>query len=218
MAPSSVERTVVELKATVDKGSSEYLDVWFQYGIGRSLNKKSQGDSVEKTRASVYSEKVFNLKSDTSYSYRVVAEDQNGNRQYGDTRTFVTPAGATTVSFSGQPLVEIEGATNIRTTSAELKGFVSMNDYDEGKLFFVYGPDLGDLRDVEDEDTYEDIIVVRGSGVQKLMVNDEFSGRDIITKRISGFTKAAKNYYSVCVEYTKGIKCSDVGSFVTPNK
>jgi hypothetical protein len=221
LSPLSVDRTVVELQAEVDKGSSKFAETWFQYGKNKQLNKKTQTEEITATRRLKISDKIFNLEPDTKYSYRVVVEDQKGNRQYGKTRTLFTPDSAMTVSFTGRPLVETEGVEEIRSTSAELKGFVSMNDYEDGLLFFVYGTSLRDINDVEDYDTYEEVRVVRGE-MNKAKTRDRelFNGRDVVRLRVSGLQRATKNYYRVCVEYRDGgdaIRCGDSQSFVTSN-
>ena len=219
MSPLSVGRSTAKLFAEVDKGSAEKAEVWFQYGTGESLNKNTKSTRVISTRKVSYKEEAQNLKSDTKYSYRVVIEDEDGYRQYGQVRTFTTPSSATVVSFSGSPLVETNGVVNITSYSAELSGFVSMNDFDEGILFFTYGSDIGDINDVEDYDTFEEIPTKRGV-TGKQITDKEFTGRDIVKQRVSGFKRATKYYYNVCVEYRDGrskIRCSETESFVTLN-
>ncbi len=218
-APISIQHNTVELSGFVDRGSAKSAEVWFQYGKGNSLNKNTSSEIMTNLRKASYTEEAFDLEPGTKYSYRVVIEDEDGYRQYGEVRSFTTPSAATTVSFTGRPFVETGGVINIGTGSGEIKGFVSMNDYEEGVLFFTYGLDSGRVKDAEDYDTYEEIPIERGV-YGKTVVEDEFRGRDIVKLRIWNLNPATKYYYNVCVEYRDGgrkIRCGDAESFVTLN-
>lgn len=164
---------------------------------------------------------IDTLKSNTKYTYRLVAEDDKGYRHYSQTRTFTTIAPARTESFSGVPGVDTEGVTEISSNGATIEGFVTLNDYNEGQVFFMYGTDRTRVNDIEDYETYDDVSVSSDSLV-KIMTEADFYGRDTVTQKISSLKAASTYYYRVCLAYDdkkKGdiLSCGDVESFSTAN-
>ncbi|MCB9811056.1 MAG: hypothetical protein H6779_04490 [Candidatus Nomurabacteria bacterium] len=223
-AASAVGRTTAELQAEANKGSSGTALVWFEYGVGNSLNKDS--DKVEVnynyTRQTAYKIRISDLKPDTRYSYRAVIEDEDGNIVLGQIRTLTTVKPAATLSFIGQPVVESEGVEKVTRSSADVKVFVSMNDYDNGTVFYVYSKDRSSLTDLEDDyDNYDDIPTARGANLIKQKTRGEVNERTTVTGKISRLTQATKFYYRACVEYEYRsdlvFRCSDIESFVTAN-
>lgn len=227
MAPFGVGRNTAELQTEVDKGSSKFAQVYFEYGIDSYLNDKSDKTKIanDYSYQDVYKIRITDLNSDTLYSYRAVTEDEDGNVIYGKIRTFTTVREASETSFSGQPVIESEGITNITSYGAEVKSFVSMNDYDNGNVFIVYSKDRAHLSDVEDYDTFDEVEAATydNEGLIKQIINQNVSERTTVTASIYyGLEKATKYYYRSCVEYvyrnnSKTITCSDAESFITAN-
>ena len=220
-APTSISRTEATLKATADKGGSTVLEVWFEYGVGTSLNKKVTLPNITKAKVQNLSTILTDLKSDTKYSFRIVTEDDDGNRQYGQTRTFTTISSANTQSFNGEPSAETEGSKSISSNSATIQGFVSMNDYSLGNVFFVYGTSRSLVSDAEDYNTYAAIPVSKGL-LSKKSVNAKFTGRNTVTTSASSLVNATTHYYRVCVEYadtgeSPELECGQIESFTTLN-
>ncbi len=223
LPPTSVSRTRATLKGEVDKGGSAYLDVWFQYGEGSSLSRTEDVPQIIKGGRQAIVLELDDLDEDTTYSYRIVAEDERGYRQYGQTRTFTTIASASTQSFNGRPAAETEDVMNIRASSADVQGFVSMNDYLQGIAFFVYGSDRGDVEEAEDYDSFKDI-PISAAIVNKKSVNNKFTGRNTVKTGIGGLSPATRYYYRACVEYyfddeldNPRLQCGAVESFTTLN-
>ncbi|MEZ4104637.1 MAG: hypothetical protein R3B60_05135 [Candidatus Paceibacterota bacterium] len=229
IAPSAVGRTTAELQAKTDPGSSDEAWLWFEYGVGNNLNKKSDDVKLSSNRYYSYRNTVgdkiivTDLKPNTKYSYRAIMEDQDGYLVVGEVRSFETVAKALTQSFYGLPKAETEGVTKVLSTSAEIRGFISMNDHTEGTGFVIYGTDYSDVNDVEDDyETFAEIKATR-DGLNKLSSRDELVERNTVTFSIRSLSRATKYYYSVCVEYEEDrgndlrITCSGVESFVTAN-
>ncbi len=221
LAPTSISRNNATLKGTVDKGGSTMAEVWFEYGTGSSLSKKIYLPDLTKTGIQPQTIAVTDLLSDTNYSFRIAAEDKDGNRQYGQTRTFTTVSSANTMSFNGRPSAETEGSSAITATGASIQGFVTMNDYSLGNVFFVYGSDRNQVVDAEDFDSLAQIPVAAGL-VAKKSANAKFTGRNTVKLTASGLARGTKNYYRICVEYTDTNKspylsCGEVESFTTLN-
>jgi hypothetical protein len=149
----------------------------------------------------------------------MVIEDERGYRQYGQTLSFTTVNEAQTQSFSGRPVAETEGVKAITNASAELSSFISMNDYDNGYVFVVYGTNLSILNDIEDYETYAEIPKLKGTIKSK--VKEGFAGRDRLSLKINKLKSATRYYYRSCVQYGKTgnrvFKCGDVETFMTLN-
>jgi hypothetical protein len=168
-----------------------------------------------------FSALIEDLEPDTKYTYRLVAEDEKGYRHYSQTRTFTTVAEAQEQSFSGTPAVDTESVEKIDRSSATISGFVTLNDYDEGKVFFMYGTDRKRVDEIEDFDTYAEVSVL-GSSLNKVLIKEEFIGRDTVYYNLSGLKVATQYFYRACLEYDDERKgdsliCGEVESFVTQN-
>jgi len=223
LAPTAISRNAATLKAEVDKGGSDYLDVWFEYGEDVD-DDRSKSQTVTQPQRQSITAVIDDLDDDTDYEFRIVAEDEDGNRRYGETRTFTTISRANTQSFSGRPVAETEGAKNISAYGAEIEGFISMNDYKEGYAFMVFGSSRSDVENAEDYASYNDI-PISGVIVNKVSVNSQFTGRNTIRTSAYGLRAATKYYYRVCVQYYEDeddktdpeLHCGEVASFTTLN-
>ncbi len=117
------------------------------------------------------------------------------------------------------PDVETDSATDIDDDSAELRGDVDMNDYDGGRVFFVWGQDEDDVEDVEEEDSYSDIDE-SGDDLQKESVDNDFDGNDSFELNIYNLDDNTDYYFRICVEYEDNgnndtLECGDVEDFET---
>lgn len=219
-APSSISRTNATLNAEVDKGGSDSLDVWFEYGAGGNLTSRSSSETITYSGRRTVEFAIDRLNSNTTYNYRIVAEDENGNRHYGQIRSFDTVTYAATQNFSGSPTAETEGARSISSRGAYIGGFVSMNDYDDGVVFFAYGRYRSDVNNVTDYDSYDEITTSYDDEFYKSYRRYSFNGRNTVEDSASGLKNATTYYYRVCVEYNKRnpkLRCGQVESFTTLN-
>jgi hypothetical protein len=154
----AVGRTSAELQAKVDKGSSPTADLYFQYGEGGKLDKKSESVEVKATKESLLKARVSDLKPGTKYSYRAVMRDQNGNLLFGETKTLTTIGQASSVStFTGAPTVENESISKVTASGAEVKIFVNMNDYDIGRAYLVWSANKADVQAASKYKNFDDI-------------------------------------------------------------
>ncbi len=223
MAPTSVDRERATLRGEVDKGGSEYLDVWFQYGVGNNLNRQANLSPVTREGRQAVSVQIDDLRDNTMYSFRLVAEDERGNRHLGQVRTFTTIAPASVQTFSGRPTAETEGSTNIQAAAATVNGFVSMNDYGVGNVFFVFGTSRSAVANATDYDSFREIPVSAGV-IMKRSVNAKFTGRNSVRIGLSSLRRATQYHYRVCVEYSErddgvnpALRCGQIESFTTLN-
>jgi len=220
LSPLSVERTKATLVGEFDKGGSDVIETWFQYGTGNVLSRSTSPITQTQVGKRVSSQVISDLSPGTTYVYRAMAEDKNGNRLAGDVRTFATVATAATLTFTGRPIAETDGIAAVKSTAATLKGFVSMNDYETGRVFFVYGTSRRLIQEAENATSFEGISVVKGER-NKRVANAKFSGRTTVNLNVSGLNRATVQYYRVCVDYSVRsevtMRCGKVESFVTLN-
>ncbi len=222
MAASAVGRNTAELQAKIDKGSSKYAELFFQYGTGNSLNLSSERFNFTGAREAAQKIRITNINPGTTYNYRAVLEDEGGDVIYGEIRSFTTVRQALTSTSASRPVVETEGVINITANTAEVKSFINMNNYDAGTVFYVKSLNSSDVSRINNYDNYDAIPIVRGESLTKQIVAKDVKERTTISGRISGMVKATKYYYRACVEYldsrdNKNIACSNVESFVTTN-
>jgi hypothetical protein len=80
---------------------------------------------------------VENLRSNTTYYFRACGEDKNGNEVEGSVKSFRTDKKEEISEEDAK--VYTNSASNIQKYSAQLNGYVNINDTKNGKVYFVYG-------------------------------------------------------------------------------
>ena len=119
-----------------------------------------------------------------------------------------------------EPDVETESARDIDDDSAELRGEVDMNDFNNGLVFFVYGEDEDQVEEIKDEyDEYRDIDE-DGDDLQKFIVDRDLDDDENYRRVVSGLDEDTDYYFQICVEYEDDdddevIICGGVEEFKT---
>ncbi|NIM12420.1 MAG: hypothetical protein GTO45_09925 [Candidatus Aminicenantes bacterium] len=133
-AATAVSSSGATLKGTVN-AKNDSTTVTFQYGTDTNY-----GSSVTAAQSPVagisntpVSAVLTGLTSNTTYHYRVVAQNSFGTT-YGSDRTFFTA--------SAVPTATTQAASNIGSTSATLNGLVNANN-NSTTVTFEFGPDTG---------------------------------------------------------------------------
>lgn len=198
-----------------DFGSSNYADVWFEFGKDNgSALMRTSSERIDDNDNESFSRTVGGLAQNTSYRFRAVARDDNGDIDRGSFLSFDT---GRTVS-EDTPDVTTQSATDVTDDSAVLRGTVDMRDFDSGTVFFVYGEDERLVDDVADYDRYSDIDE-EGSDLQKVSVDSDLDGEESYTKRVSGLDNDRDIFHRTCVAYENDgddrIECGSVRSFTT---
>jgi hypothetical protein len=169
---------------------------------------------------------VTGLREDTLYYFRAVAEDENGDRDYGNTLSFRTDGDNDdnddddNNNDEDEPTVETEDADDIGENEAELSGEVDMNDFENGVVFFAYGEDEDQVDDVADDfDSYNDV-EEDGDNLQVTLVDGDLDGQDDYAADITGLDNNTEIFYALCVAYEdedddEVIVCGDTESFTT---
>jgi phosphodiesterase/alkaline phosphatase D-like protein len=133
-AASAVTGTGATLNGTVTPNGSG-VAVWFEYGVDVSYGSTATATQSPTTglNPTAVSVPLTGLTGNTTYHYRVVAQNSTGT-VYGADMTFFTAAGAI-------PTVTTNAATNIGTSVATLNGTVNANG-DSTTVTFQYGFDI----------------------------------------------------------------------------
>lgn len=213
----SIEDDSATLRGRVYLGNNDEAKVYFQYGTSRiNLNNETNHQFFDDSKdAYTFTKDIKNLDDDTVYYFRAVAEDENNRVDYGTILSLRTDS-----VESSLPFLETREVENITEDEAEIHGYVDMNDYDNGKVFFVYGEDESDVEDADDDyDRYVEIDE-RGDDLQKTSLDGDLDGSSHFQETITGLDANTRIYYSICVEFDDSdndpqIMCGATESFRT---
>jgi len=219
----NIEDEEATLRGEVDFNNEDEATVYFQYGRSSSnLNEETvqkvldEDDDDEK-----FTQKLTDLRDDTKYYYRAVAEDEKGRRDFGSIVSFTTDDDNNRSSSNDdEPDADVDNADDITDDSAELSGEVDMNDFRNGIVFFVYGEDEDQVEDVEkDYDEYTDVDT-DGDDLQKRRVDTDLDNKDDYTINIGGLNDDTDVFFAIYVEYEDNdddqvLTCSSIEDFTT---
>lgn len=218
----SVDEDGATLRGEVDLEDGDEAEVWFEYGTSlNNLNKKTtpadidedEGDTVQ------FETKISGLSDDTRYYFRAVAEDEDGDKDYGEKLSFTTDDDDSD-NNDETPDVSTQTAQNVDSDSAQLRGEVDMNDFDNGVVFFVFGEDEQAIEDVEDDfDSYEDIDE-DGDDLKKVRVDTDLDDDESYTSTVESLDGDTTHYFAIGVAYEDEdgddvIELGNVRSFTT---
>ena len=220
---TDVEDDEARLRGEIDWNGEDEATVYFEYG--RSSLRLTEETTMrvldEDDDDEDFSAIITNLRDDTRYYYRAVAEDEDGYRRYGSVRSFVTDDGYHRDDDDDYPEVDVDSATNISDDSARLRGEVDMNDFRNGVVFFVYGEDEDQVDDVEDDyETYREVDE-DGDDLQKVRVDSDLDTEASYYANIyGGLDDDTRIYFNLCVEFEDEddddrIVCGDTEDFRT---
>lgn len=200
-----------------DFNDSDYATAWFEYGrSSNSLTTKTSTQRLSDTGDGEFSRSVTGLREDTTYYFRAVARDDNGRNDYGSVRRFNTDE----LSNMEEPDVTTRSAVDITDDSAILRGTVDMNDFRNGRVFFVYGEDEDLVDEVESEfETYEDVDE-QGDNLQKILLDRDLDKNDSYEERVDSLNNDTEHYFNICVAYENEdrddvISCGSTLNFAT---
>jgi len=213
------------LNGYLNEGDSDSL--WFVYGTSSSVScTNTFKNPVLPGTRSAGSSFYFNvqnyvLSEDTTYYYRACASNQETGTVEGDRMSFRT--GDTNSGGNDRiPTAETQNEDRVTEDSAELNGDIDMNDFDNGRVFFVYGKDKSQIEDVEDRNDRYSEIDEDGEDLQKYIVDEDIDSNEdrSYELRVNGLDTDEYYYYIICVEYEDEdnddrLECGNVESFRT---
>ena len=206
-----------------DFNRSDYADVWFEYDTDRNdLDNKTSVRRIDDNEYRNFGYRLTSLRDDTTYYYRAVGKDDEGERDYGAVYRFTTDDD--NGSNDDDPNVTTLSATAVQDDQADLRGSVDMNDFRDGEVFFVYGEDEDQVADVEDDfDSYRDVDE-DGDDLQKVLVDNDLDSDDSYLEEVDSLDDDTRHYFSICVGYEdededddEVLKCGTVRGFTTDN-
>ena len=125
------------LNAHIDNNGS-YSNSWFQYGTSQYSLNLSTNTANQGWYGSSVSQSVAGLQSNTTYYFRVVAQNTFGS-SYGSILSFTTLGGQ---NNSNQMIVVSTPAIVISQTMAKVNGLIIDNGNEQVTAWFEYGPTL----------------------------------------------------------------------------
>jgi hypothetical protein len=238
-----IEDESAELRGSVDMNNAENGIVFFVYGQDESQiedveddydeyddvkdDEESDDFEIERVERNFddrddFEEQVNNLEEDEDYYFILCVEyeDRNGDEtlECGSLEEFTTDDDD---DNDNEPDVETDSASDIDDDSAELRGSVDMNDFNNGRVFFVWGEDEDDIDDVENENRFSNIDE-NDDDIQKQSVASNFSGNDNFEIDVFNLDDDTRHYFRICVEYEDDgnddtLECGNVEDFETDN-
>ncbi len=217
---TNIDEDKATLRALIDMGSEDEGELYFEYGTTYgNLNEDSNVTSLDDADdGDILEETISGLNDDTRYYFRAVVEDEDGDKRYGAILSFTTDD--TGSSNDDEPRVTTNTAQNVDSDSADLRGEIEMNDYENGIAFFVFGEDEDQIDDVEsDFNTYSDVDE-DGDDLRKVLVDSDVDGTESYTQNVSSLDDNDDIYFALCVEYDdedndETLICGGVRTFVT---
>jgi hypothetical protein len=166
---------------------------------------------------------ISGLDRDTQYFYRVCAE-YDGDENSGMTCSYSNSFTTDRRDQSDNPDAVVNPTTAIGRT-APLSGFVSMNDFNDGHAFFVYGTSESSVEGAQKSNSFNGIYQY-GDSLQKVSLDTDLDNDDSFTKTVRDLLPSTVYYYRMCAEYedegdyyysysTLYLACSEVKSFTT---
>lgn len=201
-AATSIDADSATLRGEINLRGENSAKVWFEYGTNvNSFTSTTTAVTVDDDDGDVvaFTRNVTGLNDDTRYYFRAVAEDVNGDHDYGVKLNFITNNNGS--STQDEPVATTNTAQNIATTSAKLRGDVDMNDFNNGVVFFVYGESESSVQDVDNDfDTYEDVNE-SGDALKKVRVDTDLDGTESYTADVTGLDGNTAHYFAIAVAY-----------------
>jgi hypothetical protein len=205
------------VRGAIDLQGADEVSVYFEFGTSRNnLNRATRSLFLDGGNSEDFSSTIHGLSSNEVYYYRAVAKDHYGNKSYGAIESFETMGRYR--NGGGEPIVDTERADSVSRNHAELSGSVDMNDFDNGRVFFVFGEDEQQIDSIEhDYDTYADIDE-DGDNLQKESVDSSLDTQNDYRLNVYSLRGNTDYFYALCVEYRDGsavITCGATESFTT---
>jgi hypothetical protein len=199
---TDIDDDTATLEGTIDFNDSDTATVWFEYGPDSNLKWRT-------TKVTVYADSddedfgrvLIGLQEDQKYSFRAVGEDEDGDIEYGSIETFTTDRVRRGDGNDAEPTVETLSAQGVDRNEVTIRGSVDMNDFNNGRVFFVYGEDENLVEDVEDDYyTYADIDE-EGEDLQKILADSDLDGDSSYHLEITDMDRDTTIYFAIGVEF-----------------
>jgi len=227
-AVDNIEDDRATLRGRVSFGTSDEAVVYFRWGTSPDrLTNETPNIVLDERDDQTFTARLDDLDDGRRYYYQAIAEDEWGKTDYGTIISFRADNewnddddDDKDLRNGRRPEVETLGARNIRTSSAEVRGEVDMNNFENGYVFLVYGEDEDMVDEITDEyDEYDDIDTAEDD-LQKTAIYSGLNTSRSFWIGIGGLDEDTDIYYTYCVAYEdsdedESITCGDTESFTT---
>ncbi len=201
---TSIKDDRATLGGVIDLDDADYAYVWFEYGDTASdLDETTARLKLNDAGEQSFEATVTGLDEGKRYYFRAVGEDDDDDKDYGIVRSFVTDEDSDDDENTNddEPEVSTNSVQDIEDTSAELRGDVRMNDFDNGIVFFVYGEDRDLVEEVADEyGRYADIDE-EGDDLQKVLVDNDLDSNGAYVTTIGSLDADTTYYVAIGLQY-----------------
>jgi hypothetical protein len=129
-SPSGVGTNYATLNGTVSANGGSAVKAWFDWGTNSSMGNQTNQVNYGNANNTNYSYNLGGLQSNTTYYYRAVAQNENGQMVYGSQMSFTTSGngGCTYNCYNNNtPSVTTYNPTEVYANSAVLNGYVETN-------------------------------------------------------------------------------------------
>ncbi len=192
-AASNIDNYSATLNGYVDTNGTSDTARWFEWGTSQN-NMYRTTTHVNIGYAGDASAYISSLNQNTTYYYRVVAQNSTGT-SYGQVLSFTTNGSN---NNNGQlPTVSTNSASSIDNYSATLNGYVDTNGTNDTTRWFEYGTSQGNLYNSTSR------------------VNISYAGN--VSAYVSNLSSNTTYYYRVAAQNSQGTVYGQVLSFTTYN-
>ncbi len=170
---SHITDTCATLNGRIEMNDDDEEDVYFSLisrGVAKTIYVKEMDEDGR------FSKRVCDLNPGTAYAFVATTDHAEGAPMFFNTTSTPTPTQV-------EARVYTRNATNIGTYSAQLNGYIDINDTKNGKVYFVYGPN----RSMTNKTSY-------------LAVNSNTA-----FQAITGLTPNTKYYFQAIIKDNNGI-------------
>ncbi len=218
---SGIGDTSAQLRGNLVSGNN--VDTWFvmkentDYLLNCATPEQKEDVSGYYNSGDSFSKYVSGLNSNTTYYYKACANDGHIIDYQSNVLSFHTNGNDVNTVL---PNVETRYANDVDDSSADIHGYVDMNDYNNGFVFYVYGKDESAISNIETlYDSYSDVNE-NGEDLQKSEVDGDLDSSNSYSESITNLDSDEYYYYNFCVGYvdTEGqdkLECGSSENFKT---
>jgi hypothetical protein len=195
---TSVDDDHAYMWAAVWLRDASYAKVWFEYGREEDdLDRRTAPVYFTNKNDSTYFKLVPKLRANSTYYFRVVAEDPVGKRSYGEIGSFTTRYDIENEA----PYVDTYGPTNVTGHGASVSALLDTNDYEDATAFMVYGESWDDVANVANWYTTYKSIEERGDALQKVLIDNDLNGVMYTEQKLLYLDANMSHYVTFGIEY-----------------
>jgi len=142
-AATNIDEESATLNGSVDSNGGSNVEAWFEWGTNSNYSNHTNHINYGSTSGTNFDYDLEGLDSDETYYFRAVAQNNNGQKVYGNQKTFTTDEDNNN-NNNDEPDVTTYSATDIESDSATLRGYVDTNG-ESTRRWFEWGTRSGSL-------------------------------------------------------------------------